>query len=240
MTALHPSLLSKQADSDTKRDSNAQDGLPTDLIARNAQGLASPTPQLPTAHQDATLAQPFVPENDARSLVSAPDFAPGTGASYTAPPLNQEARDTFLAHFPENKRGTVANWLLQPIREFHADTPALVLTLTIGRINKMLADSWATEERRQELRHALSVIAQHRDEALACADYYLSYASLPEDERQKVKQRQRDTYRAERPPTDRQLDYLRILGYIGTPPATLHEASEAIERLLAGRGRGAR
>lgn len=161
---------------------------------------------------------------------------PTLGASYAPPTLNQEARDTFLAYFPEGKRSAVANWLLQPIRELHADTPALVITLTIGRLNKMIADRWATEERRQELRHALAMIAQHRDEARACADYYLAYASLPEDERERVKQRQRDTHRVERPPTDRQLDYLRILGYTGTQPTTLHAASEAIERLLARRG----
>lgn len=155
----------------------------------------------------------------------------------TAPPLDLEARDTFLAHFPESKRSAVANWLLGPIRELHADTPALILTLTIGRINKLLADSWATEERRQELRHALTMLGDHRDEALACADYYLAYAALPEEERQKVKQRQRDSYRTERPATDRQLDYLRILGYSGAAPATVHEASATIGAMLAGRAR---
>ena len=161
---------------------------------------------------------------------------PTPGASYEPPTLDQQARDAFLARFPERQRSIVANWLLGPIRELHADSPALVLTLTIGRLNKMIAERWATEERRQELRHALTMIAQHRDEALACADYYLSYNALPEDERQKVKQRQRDTYRAESPPTDRQLDYLRILGYAGPQPTTLQEASATIGRLVARRG----
>ena len=149
--------------------------------------------------------------------------------------LDQTLRDRLLTHFPVNRRSTVANWFLEPIRDMNAVTPLLVVTLVIGQLRKRLTSRWCVGEIRADIEQAIETIESHRSEALDCARYYLAYASLPEDERQRVKQRRQ----AERPPTDRQIAYLQALGYTGAAPATLQAASEAIDRMLAARRRGA-
>lgn len=96
--------------------------------------------------------------------------------------LDQDLRDRLLAHFPTNRRSTVANWFLEPIRDMNAATPPLVVTLVIGQLRKRLTSQWCTGEIRADIEQAIETILAHNSEALDCARYYLAYASLPESE----------------------------------------------------------
>jgi len=155
-----------------------------------------------------------------------------------------EERETFLALFPTPKRGTIANWFLYPVRAQGATTPHAVLTCVVA----MLCDRRDRAHRYgYDLNGAdvmLDIITGHEREALGYAAWALAWEALPEDERDAIKQSQRqehkDAWMADNPPSDRQIAYLRSLGYAGTPPATMHEASEAIDRLLSARGKAAR
>lgn len=157
-------------------------------------------------------------------------------------PLPTAARDTFLAHFPQNKRGTIANWFLRPIRE-HADDPQIVVSCVLADLYRRLENAWASEKALADASAAIEIIQEHRAEALAFAAYYVAYERLPDAERAASKEHERqghkDAWMTGQPPSDRQLTYLRSLGYAGTP-ASMREASEAIDRLLATRGKAAR
>jgi hypothetical protein len=158
--------------------------------------------------------------------------------------LPTDARDTFLAHFPQNKRGTLANWFLEPIRERRATTPRAVLMSVLDMLRRRLSKDWVSEQSSSDATHTIAVCSAHEAEALAFAAYYLSYAQLPDDERNAIKQSQREEYKAvwmaEHPPTEKQLDYLRGLGYTGDTPTSRQAASEAIDRLVSARGKAVR
>jgi hypothetical protein len=54
----------------------------------------------------------------------------------------------------------------------------------------------------------------------------------PPAEREARRQAARDVAMARKPPSQLQLAYLTALGYVGPPPATMHEASQRIDSLL--------
>ncbi len=155
--------------------------------------------------------------------------------------LPLEARETFLAHYPPPKRGTIANWFLAPIRERKTDDPQVVVACVLSELYRRLENAWASEEALTDASAAVEIIQEHRDEALAFAQYYIEYEALPEAEREALKQAQREEGRnawmAAQPPTVKQLSYLRSMGYAGVQPTSMLEASEHIDRLLAARGR---
>jgi len=90
----------------------------------------------------------------------------------------------------------------------------------------------------------LDIIVGHEVAALGFAAWALAWEALPEDERDTIKQAHRQEHKsawmAENPPSERQLGYLRSLGYAGMPPATMAEASEAIDRLVSAQKKAAR
>lgn len=100
----------------------------------------------------------------------------------------------LLDRIPQNQRGTLANWMLEPIRSGMLD-PELVIQHVEKHILRRLADawryrdtSWATEDA-FKLGVIRSAVQDHRDEALALAGYYVAYESLPRAEREKIKAR---------------------------------------------------
>lgn len=161
----------------------------------------------------------------------------------TARPLPTEARDTFLAHFSETKRGTVANWFLLPIRDGHID-PQVAVAHVIGQLTRRRDAAWTSEHARAEADFTIATIQTFRAEALAFAAYYIAYERLPAAERAALKERERaqhrDAWMAGNAPSDRQIAYLRRLGYTGPAPTTMRAASDAIDQLLTARGTAVR
>jgi hypothetical protein len=161
------------------------------------------------------------------------------------PTLDTEARDTFAAHFPPNKRGTIANLFLHLIRAGVTD-PRQVVTDVLGELYRRLENAapWATEQYLDDASAVATIIQEHRDEAVAFAKYYVDYEALPDVERQAMKTQRSEEHRAVwmagQPPTAKQLGYLQKLGYAGPAPTSKQDASAQIDRLLAMRGKAGR
>jgi hypothetical protein len=164
----------------------------------------------------------------------------GKGAAMPTPALDTQPRDLFLAHFPVAKRGPIANWFLRPIREHGAHNPHVVVAGVLALLQTRLEQPWASHQARSDAELAQSVIRAHRDDALQCATYYIAYERLPDDAKAALKRDQRaagqHAWMAEKPPTAKQIGYLRTLGYAEAPPPSMLQASELIDRLLADRG----
>jgi len=147
------------------------------------------------------------------------------------------ARAAFLAHFPGPKRGTIANWFLYPVRSEDASTAQAVLSCVTPMLHRRVAQDYNGDLAAL----ALTIIDQHPDEALSFAAWALAWEQLTPDERGTIKADRHMTHvqswMAERPPSDKQISYLQSLGHQGAPPATMKDASEAIDRLLAWRRR---
>lgn len=161
--------------------------------------------------------------------------------------LADEARETFLAHFPTSRRSTVANWFLDPVRRLHTNDPKCIVESVLDMLYRRLENDapWATETYLADASAAIEIIQAHRDQALAFARYYIAYEAIPRAEREQRKAQRQQEYQAAwmdaQPPTAKQLSYLRNLGHVGSPPTSKLEASQAINQLLAARGKaGAR
>jgi len=153
-------------------------------------------------------------------------------------------RETFLALFPTPKRGTIANWFLYPVRAQGAQTPRVVLAFVVTMLRDRIARARQYGYDLNGADAQLAIILAHEPEALGFAAWALAWEALPEAERETIKQGQRQEHKTawmtEHPPSDRQIAYLRSLGYAGEPPATMAEASEAIDRMVSARGKAAR
>ena len=80
----------------------------------------------------------------------------------------------------------------------------------------------------------LRVIGSAPVEALDFGKYVLEHEALPAGQKTHERARQKGDYTKEGmvgPPTEKQLSYLRVLGYKGPAPTTKREASELIEEL---------
>jgi len=157
------------------------------------------------------------------------------------PTLSTEPRDTFLSHFDGQRRGTVSNWLLEPIRQQHEQNPRAVVAFVLAMLTRRLNSQWVTDQTIADTQRAIDLFRSHYDDAVGCAAYYITYEQLPEHEKEALKSTQREAgkavWMATKPPSPKQLDYLRSLGYVGAPPATMAEASDAIDRQLTLRGK---
>jgi hypothetical protein len=130
-----------------------------------------------------------------------------------------EARDpdgqALLTRFPETWRGAAMNHFLTPIREGRAHGPA-----------------------RDHLLLLQTCLVQHRDEALRLAGWALAYEALPAAYKEARKAGRSQAYQrrfmASQEATEKQLQLLAKLGYIGPVESRLH-ASRLIDAFLAPR-----
>jgi hypothetical protein len=144
------------------------------------------------------------------------------------------AKDDYLAQFPERQRGPVGNLFLRPIRNGITDPAAIVEAVRRDLLSR-LQQSRDEPEGRKKVLAVLQTLDQ--PEARATAAWYVSYEKLPPAAKATLKaQRAEAGIRAwmeTQPPTERQLNYLRRLGYDG-PVENRARASELIDRLVKG------
>jgi hypothetical protein len=142
----------------------------------------------------------------------------------------------FLDHFPDHARSWAMSQFLDQIRTGGPTTPAGVATAVAERAR---AQADEAERRRQwtdvatwsSLFHA---VRGYRAQAEALAGAALEWEALPPAERARQKAARaeagRRAWMAGQPPTEKQLAFLRALGYCG-PVANRAEASQLIDRL---------
>lgn len=144
----------------------------------------------------------------------------------------------FLDRFPQRNRSWVANLFLGAVRDGITD-PYDVLAVVADRVQEDMRRSarwpseWSTERiaRGRRLLDALRT-ADARPYAVWCVEY----DRLPRAARDALRAAEghlhRTAWMAEQPPTERQMAYLRRLGYGGPDPASKLDASDLIDRLL--------
>jgi hypothetical protein len=146
-------------------------------------------------------------------------------------------REAFLALYAENRRAPISNFFMAAVRNHGARNPREVVQCVRDNLYERL--SWAhhyhdqAEEERILL--YLDPVEGEPELALGFAEWAIAWVALPKEEREQIKQQRQDTHRSgwmgERPPSKKQLAYLKSLGYKGDPPATMLAASQLIEQM---------
>ena len=153
----------------------------------------------------------------------------------TFPPRSTvAARDAFLAHFPTTHRSFITNAFLFAVRR-GMRTPSTILASVEDELNKCI--TWGLDHNGRYA-EALTVIAAHRGGAFAFAEWALSWKALTPAEKERYRGDKSEQYRQawmeQQPATEKQIAYVRALGYRGEVTSKAH-ASEVIERLKSGR-----
>lgn len=162
-----------------------------------------------------------------------------TGTAETAVDDGRE----LLQHFPNNRRAYVANAFLYAVRA-GARTPLQVLIAVNHTLEETRARAlrWSqTSDTAARSDDLYGVLHEHHDEAMAFARWALAWEALPQAERDRIKAEKgavyRQAYMEQQPATDKQVAYLRALGYQGEVTSKAH-ASELIDQLQRDRQGG--
>jgi hypothetical protein len=154
-----------------------------------------------------------------------------------------EAAKGFLDYWEPRRRSGVANWFHESVRA-GASTAEEVLRRVdeTARQRMISAVVWGSQSPEAKAAAALRdevrrLFREHRPEAMAYAESVIEWERLPQDERDRRKDERGAYYRIEwmrsKPPSEKQISYLRFLGYSGPTPQDCAEASELIEQALA-------
>ena len=145
-----------------------------------------------------------------------------------------DPRRQLLAHYPEHQRSAIANLFLFAVRRGAGD-PEAVLAAVLAELRGRLG-TWGRED--QAVRAQLATLMQHRADALDFAGWTIDWESLPREERERQKGERGDRHRRQwtdnQPPTEKQVGYLRSLGYTGEVRSKTH-ASQLIGELKRAR-----
>ena len=149
--------------------------------------------------------------------------------------LNDD-RKRFLEYFELRERSLVSNLILYQIRDGVSDATQVLRGVRTG-LHKQTAryrqyNQQNFVRRNQKILNTLSV---HPDDALALVEWAFWWERLSPEEKQAIRQEASETYRRQhmdsQPPTERQIKYLRSLGWPGEIESKL-DASEKIDKLL--------
>ena len=144
----------------------------------------------------------------------------------------------LLERFPKARRSYVANTFLYAVRA-GARTPLQVLAAVNETLRETHARSlrWNMVDTVGRTLEVLTVLHYCHDEAMAFAQWCLSWEQLTpaEKERQRAVKgaAHRQTYMEQQPASDKQVAYIRALGFAGEVTSKAH-ASELIDRLRRG------
>ena len=132
----------------------------------------------------------------------------------------------FLNHFDPRKRATVANLFLYAVRrgitEPHRMVSAVRHDLLVGAIR------WGNHDGKERNEHIVTMIDASPDEAVDYAKWAVWWESLSVQEKRRMKA---EKWMAQQQATEKQVKYLRALGYHGEIESKL-QASEWIDKLL--------
>ena len=144
----------------------------------------------------------------------------------------------LLERFPNARRSYVANTFLYAVRS-GARTPAKVLADVEHELSETAKRSrrWGFSETVERTETMYSILNEYHDEALAFPQWAIDWEALPPAERERQKRAKgaphRQAYLEQQPATDKQLAYIRSLGYQGAVTSKAH-ASTLIEQLKRG------
>jgi acyl-CoA reductase-like NAD-dependent aldehyde dehydrogenase len=152
--------------------------------------------------------------------------------------LSTEDGRALLERFPGPRRSYVANTFLYAVRS-GARTPGKVLADVEHELSETAKRSrrWNFTDTIERTESIYAILNEYHDEALAFAAWAIRWEALPPAERERQKQAKgaphRQKYLEEQPATERQINYVRSLGYHGPVTSKAH-ASSLIEQLKRG------
>jgi hypothetical protein len=144
----------------------------------------------------------------------------------------------LLERFTPNRRSYVANTFLYAVRS-GARTPAKVLADVEHQLSETARRSrrWGFTDTIERTESIYSILNEYHDEALAFAQWCISYEALPPGEKARRKAEKgaphRQAWMEQQPATEKQVAYIRSLGYEGPVTSKAH-ASSLIEQLKRG------
>lgn len=138
----------------------------------------------------------------------------------------------LLEHLTNPQRGALSQRLRNIVRAGQAGTPTLAYRRALLDLQRDLANArrWSPDDgRTANLGELVAVLAGHGDEAIAYAAWIFADEAAPPEERERRKAAQSaEAVRAHMdnmPPTERQLDYLRRMGFSGVVDSRAFAAS---------------
>lgn len=139
------------------------------------------------------------------------------------PEMLNDSRRKFLGYFEPAKRSTVVNIFLSQIRKGMTN-PDIIITEVYEKARK------------DRDKHYISdTIFKYLSDAFKYVSYLFDWEHLPDSEKQYYKNIQAKkavkAYMAKEKPTDKQLSYLKALGYTGPAPDSKAEACELISTI---------
>ncbi len=147
----------------------------------------------------------------------------------------------LFAHVPEYQRGPLMNRFLEPVRKGMTTDPEVIVHYVIATLKEDIQFRGTSNFSSDltPLHQTLRAVQDHPTEARALAAEAVAYEQMPEHERAKLKaSRRKDMLRQyvaskptsmlNKPPSEKQLAYLRKLG-VREVPANRWEASEWID-----------
>ncbi len=144
----------------------------------------------------------------------------------------------LLERFSSTRRSYVSNTFLYSVRS-GARTPAKVLADVEHELSETAIRSrrWGFSDTIERTESIYSILNEFHDEALAFAAWAIAWEALPPAERERQKAAKgaihKQAYMEQQPATDKQVAYIRALGYEGPVTSKAH-ASTLIEQLKRG------
>lgn len=140
--------------------------------------------------------------------------------------MDEKVKEEYLAQWPANERSGIMNQYLAVIREDGADTPDRLLRWLTTAVTKRITRGDDSPKQKRLLDSLTS------EDAWYMAQYCLWWESLDYEEKQRIKRARGTDYAkqamAGKPPTERQLKYLKALGCADIPISSA-QASEWID-----------
>ena len=158
----------------------------------------------------------------------------GNSAAAAAPgrsPSTAGGSQAFLSRLPRPFAGALSDLFHDAVRAGRG-TPSEIVQWVAADVLRRL-ERPTRPEPAEAHRTLLGAMAADPEGARAYAAHCLHWRNLPQSERQKIKQDQRDTHRTAMmeslPATEKQIGFLRVLGYSGPAPKSRAEASRLID-----------
>ncbi len=141
----------------------------------------------------------------------------------------------FLDYFGRYERSEIKGRFLRAVREGASTCAEVVESVTeVCSCQQESAKRRRNGSDSEKLERLAEALIAHPDDALALAENALWSESLPPDERRRQKEERSVPYRlaymAGEPPTDKQIAYLRSLGYVGKVASKL-DAKHLIQEI---------
>ncbi len=151
-------------------------------------------------------------------------------AHATTAPTIQPSK-ALLDRFEQPLKSSISNLFLAPVRSGAARFPRAVLAEVLRELQdrraRAAAGGW--RETFELTGTILATIAAHEGEAIAFGAWALEWEALPREERERRKRDRGDQYRISymdrQGPTERQVEYLRRMGYRGPIDSKAHASS---------------